>query len=237
MKHLFRFLGNKASDGTWSLRGDEVTHLLKVVRLTENDEFEVADENGSVAKCRYKKLSKSAIELDVLDQCYVDSETNVCDLFLGAIAPKDFDEILPALVEMGLSSVHLFGQKSSGKQRLQNKAERYDRIIDSAMKQSKRAYRMELKVHPDLETAVSTYKGSTKVEGCYFLDASEADRLHEVSKTVGRCCVVVGGEAGLSEYEIQFLRSSGFKGANLGKNILRARTAAIVAPWEILSRI
>ncbi len=234
MKHCFRFLGVRTSEKAWELSPSEQNHLQKVLRLKEGESFEVCNQRGWIASCTHKVISKSVIELNVTSESFQKYPPFPCHLLLGVIANKDFDEILPALVEIGISSVTVFGQPGIAKNRLNRKQDRLERIIDSAVKQCKTGWRMGLEVKDSLESALDGFVDQKLAK--FFLDASAEKRLGGLALSGQGALLVVGGEAGLLACEIDTLTNMGFRAAHLGPNILRARTAAVVAPWEILSR-
>jgi 16S rRNA (uracil1498-N3)-methyltransferase len=127
------------------------------------------------------------------------------------------------LTELGIDEIHVFGQVGVAKDRLSDKVLiRWRRILRQACKQAKRPWLPEVLVHGDVAGMLAKTKGYSKI----ILDPGASERLDRV---VGRCdgplLLIVGGEKGFSQGELEHLEASGASRGKIGSYVLRAVTA------------
>jgi 16S rRNA (uracil1498-N3)-methyltransferase len=131
------------------------------------------------------------------------------------------------MVELGVDALHIFHQANTAKSRLHEKAEqRWSRIVLSAMKQCKRSWLPTIHTYPSLQLALDGLPETLSQRVVLTDDASTP--LTCFSPGLTGIAAAVGGERGLLESELTLLINQGFQTAQLGPNILRAKTAAIV---------
>lgn len=222
MKHLFRFLGVKGDK--WALDRIEIEHMLNVLRLKTGDRFEIFDGKGNFAEARLDLIFKRDVEFSIESERSVISKSPPFELAIGALKPSTYDDMLPPLVELGVTKVIIFGQDQVSKDRISDKVhDRFKRIVVAAAKQCKTLWLPEVFVVHTLDHILDDSTLPTIV-----LNPEATDHFMQVvSKypTGVRC--LIGGEKGFSQREMDLLK--GFSHARLGSNILRAWTAAVAA--------
>ena len=108
------------------------------------------------------------------------------------------------------------------------KKERYQKIVESAAKQSKRD------IIPIVHDIIKT-DDILKFKGDLVLCYEDEDKtqlgeiIHELGDNIG---LVIGPEGGIADRELEILRDA--KKVGLGRRILRAETAAITASFYII---
>lgn len=226
MKHVFRFVGEESAPGVWTLPAEEAHHALKVLRLKNGDSCEVTNGRGRWAVGTFTLLTDKRAEVmahAAHDEPFVRHPLTVA---LGSLKPSTFDDLLPTLVELGVDAIHVILQEQAAKARVKDSVrERWQRILQGACKQSKRAHFPALEAHASWED----WFGATKREEVVVLDPSaQASCLDHPWSTGGRV-LLCGGEKGFSDEENARLLAWGFPRVRLGGAIMRAETACLAA--------
>jgi 16S rRNA (uracil1498-N3)-methyltransferase len=237
--HRFRFLGEKEPAarglGAWLLGEDEARHAAKILRLQVGDEVEVTNGRGDWAVGRIAELKSSGGRVDAEVERSDPRPPFALGVAVGALKPGDVDDVIPALAEMGVDHVRVFGQDGAAKARLAEKAQaRWTRILEQAIKQCKRAWLPELAVFGSVDELIAATAGGA-AKRIVLLPSADAT-LGELlaaggSKAAagGAVELVIGGEQGFSEREEALLEAGGYRKAALGSYVLRANTAAVAA--------
>lgn len=233
MAHTYRFFAEKISSGCWQLEDEEVTHALKVLRLPEGETVEVMDGQGVTGIGRLDIESKTKIFVsDVVETCH---EKDICSrvILLGALKHGDVDDLIAPLVELGIDRILVYRQDDTAKFRVSDhSAERWQRLVRSALKQSKRPWSVTVDAFENLDEAV---KEVSSFKWKWMLSPDAKDDLMTVSSAVDGAhaplglAALIGGEKGFSQREDSVARTAGFLPVRLGPWVLRARTAAPAA--------
>ena len=115
MKHTYRFLGVKNSDGEWEISKDEYLHLSKVLRLKQDDAVEICDGKGTVCVAKIKNPTKSRCDFEPISEDYYEPSRKSFEIFIGALKPSSLEGLISPLVELGvflLLSLGSQGQKN-----------------------------------------------------------------------------------------------------------------------------
>lgn len=231
MAHIYRFFGQKTSEGVWALDDEEARHAVKVLRLTDQSQIEVMDGRGRVASGRLVIESKSKATVSDARETFTEKDTFNRSILLGALKPGDVDDLIAPLTELGVDELIVFHQSDTAQFRLSDGAmERWRRLVRSAVKQSKRPWELELKSAVDLSSAIKTAQGGP----IRWMLTPDADTdvfqaVSQVSAGSPGITVLIGGERGLSKVEESLALERGYKPVRLGPWVLRARTAAQAA--------
>lgn len=230
MKHCYRFFG--AKDSTWCLDGFELDHALKVIRLKVGESFEIFDGKGRLAKAVVTEADKKQLSFRIDGESYEPSEEACFSIALGALKPSTYDDLLPPLVELGVSRIVLFQQEHVSKDRLSDKnLERFQRIVISAAKQSKRVWLPDIMVKDDILQAIESLDGKKYVlmpdSRVHLSQALALINPVDQKSQKSSIGVIIGGEKGFSESELA--KTKNIETASLGPHILRAWTAAVAA--------
>ena len=230
MRHTYRFIGSKNSDGQWEISKDEYLHLSKVLRLKTGDEVELANGSGLVANATIRNQTKSKCEFDVLSESFFEIPKKQYEIFIGALKTSSLEDLIAPLVELGVASINFFGQPGSEKSRLSEKVKaRCDKIVLSAVKQSKNPYLPNVVFSKSLEMALDASDHSLSQNIILYPGAEIklAEQLEGTSSDLVR--IFVGGEKGWHDSELESLSRIGVIKVSLGDSILRAWTAAVTA--------
>ncbi len=232
MSHTFRFIGQRDAAGQWTVTGDELHHLAKVLRLSEGEAIEITDGAGRVATGTIQSIASKTAVLDLGQEVTVPAPKWPVRMLLGALKPGSFDDLLPDLIELGVDHVDVFVHQGDAKSRIAESAvARWQRIIVQAVKQSKRAYVPTLAVHDTLFQCLTVMPSPKGVGHPLVVLAPDSSQpMPTVIATASSgMTIACGGEKGMNDEELRDLKRAGFVPTLLTKSILRATTAAVAA--------
>ena len=206
---------------------EEAQHAIRVLRLSEGDAVVLIDGVGNFYdaiitatdrhKCCYKIMSKHA------DEKYWKGHIHL------AMAPtKNIDRTewtVEKATEIGFDELTFLRCQFS--ERTQIKTDRIERILVSAMKQSKKALKPQLNPLTDFKTFIKSRDVKHKfICHCY---EGEKPLLNEVLPDGEDALVMIGPEGDFSIDEVRMAEAAGFRSVSLGAARLRTETAALVA--------
>lgn len=205
-------------------------HLLNVVRLSPDEEFEVVS-SGKVYRAIYDD------GLKILREVENSHETRIpIHLYMALIKQDKFELALEKTTEVGVSSITPVIFKRTvvnikGKE--DKKLLRWQKILESAAKQSKRDIIPNINNPEKLENI--DFKGTLIVPYECAEEIYIDDVLKDTKdiKDIEEISILIGPEGGFDESEIEFLKTLGCNIVTLGTRILRAETAAIAACYEV----
>jgi 16S rRNA (uracil1498-N3)-methyltransferase len=213
-----------------TIGGEEFHHAARVARVREGEEVELFDGRG--AAVRAKVLSIDRDELRVRIESEIPSRELRVHLHLAmAIIQLDkFELVLQKATELGCRSIlPLMTERVDVRpERYRGKAERWEKIVFEAVKQSGRS------VIPSVETP-RTFVEAIARDGLTVL--FDADRSPgTLPESIQSITLFIGPEGGWSDEELVLAERSGCIFQRLGSRRLRAETAAIVATALLTAR-
>lgn len=210
----------------FSFDKEESKHIVKVLRKKTGDILHITNGNGwlfnaeiivpDIKKCMVRIVSKTLQP----KRCY--------DLHL-AVAPTKmndrFEWFLEKATEIGVETITPIICDHSERKII--KKDRFEKILQSAMKQSLRCYL------PTLNDAI-TFKSLIKQDftGDVFIAHCEETSRKSLKKELKPntdITILIGPEGDFSVKEIKQALQNGFKPVTLGETRLRTETAAIIA--------
>ena len=219
---------------TGELPEEEARHALRVLRLQMGDEFFLMDGDGcyhraeiTVAaghRCQYRIIERHRQEKAWEGRVHL------------AMAPTKMNErtewMAEKATEIGIDELTLLNCQFS--ERRVMKTERVERILVSAMKQSRKAWKPRLNGMTDFEHFVKEAKEEDKfICHCYdphdINGGAEKPFLGDVLRRGRTTVVMVGPEGDFSVEEVRMAEELGFRSVSLGRSRLRTETAALVA--------
>lgn len=212
------------------IAGDDFEYLYKVLRLRENDCFEIVDGSSQIKVYTINKVGKDSLGAVMTENYEEDNEPQL-KITIAQALPKTekLEYILQKCTEIGAQDFVLFEAENSPVRisNLDNKLKRWAKIIESAVCQSRRNRRPTITVYHNL---IDFFK-INKLR-IFFAEPGAAQTL----STIKQCedsVFVIGPEAGFSKNELTLLDSYG-RAVSLGGRILRTETAAIAVCAKLL---
>lgn len=219
------------AETTNELPQEEATHAVRVLRLSEGDEIFLMDGKGAfhraeVTLAHGKKCTYSITET-------IPQEPIWNDHIHIAVAPtKMMDRVewfAEKATEIGCDEFSFLFCKFS--ERKQMREDRVEKIVVSAVKQSRKAWMPQVNALMDFKTFINTPReGGKYICHCYD-EIEKTDFLTEITSNQpsGDITVLIGPEGDFSIEEVRMAIENGYKSVSLGQARLRTETAALSA--------
>lgn len=213
------------------LAGDSLHHLQRVLRAREGDELLLLDGAGLCCRAHLEVLTRQT-GLARISRRWQSRQTALPVMLLQALPKGDkFDLVLKQGTELGITAFQPLASQRSipspSAARLQNREERWLKIIREAGRQSRRDILPRLcplQPLPDVLGARSDEQALKLV-----LWEEGARPLVEVlpPSAPRQVMVMAGPEGGFAAAEMELARAAGFQVVHLGPRILRTETAGL----------
>ncbi len=231
------FIKESDIDGSETIiRGDDCHHLINVRRVKAGDVLRLRSDTGKGFTARVSEVGRSGVSLTILEETAALDEIVSISLYMALLKSGNFEFVLQKAVEVGVKRIVPVTSSRTvpdpGK-KIDNKHERWSKIISGAAKQCFRSNMpllelpltfpdvlkkddsvMKLIAHPGAVTELRDY-------------LSSCDRPDSVS-------LLVGPEGGFTEAELNSASEKGWITVNFGTTHLRAETAAIILPSLVI---
>ena len=205
------------------LSGEDFAYLTKVLRLRDGDLFEAVQETR-LGVYKITAIGKGFLTAQLQNEYTENNEpTKKLHLVLPLLKSDKLDYVLQKATEIGVCKFWLYESEKSPLRFAGNKIERWQKIIQSAVCQSRRNHL------PEVEK-IALNELTSKFKTIFYAHPSAEKGLPEFPTDAA---LVVGPESGFSERELNLLAVTG-QAFSLGGRILRAETAAVAIPAAIL---
>ena len=175
---------------------------------------------SSRASCIFTDHDK----ITLLETSYFNQHYN-CSALVPFLKKNHFEFCLQKLVEIGVSKIFLYiSEKTKHKfsaAKESTRSKRYEEIVEAAFLQSENFYLPEIDILEDIYAM--DFNNFQSI--CVLHQMAEGKMNNKETYDL----IVSGGEFGFSDNEEKFLKQTTATFSNLGKNILRAETAPVVA--------
>jgi 16S rRNA (uracil1498-N3)-methyltransferase len=209
---------------------EESIHAVRVLRLKAEDEIALTDGKGNLCRAHVviPHAGKCEVEITEIRHC----EKHPYKLHI-AIAPTKnadrFEWFVEKSVEIGIDEITPLLCGRSERKRIST--ERLQRVMVSAMKQSKKAFLPKLNAMTPFEGWLETVREENRFIACCF--GEERLSLREKYRAGTDVAVAVGPEGDFSPQEVERALAGGFKAISLGSHPLRTETAGVAVCHSI----
>ena len=216
------------------IKGQDVRHITRVLRLGPGDKITVSDTQDRNHLCEIAETGPDFVRVRILENELISSEMNRrITVFQGLPKSDKMDYIITKCVELGAfeivpvemtrTVVRLDDKKKKSRQ------ERWQKLSESAAKQSGRG------IIPSVSPVLSFDQALEKArqEDAILVPYESAENMsytREVLSSVkegSETAVFIGPEGGFDPKEIKQLKEAGARILTLGPRILRTETAAL----------
>lgn len=220
------------SEDEISIVGDDVHHIVNVMRAKEGEEILVSDGAGRTALAKLVMLSSKEVKAQVLELLDEQCELPI-RITIGQGLPKGekMEWILQKGTELGAYSFFPFSSERTivklDEKKEAKKLERWRKIVKEAAEQSHRAVLPEILPPVSFREAMKASSAYTRCAIAYEKEGGTT--LHQVLdelKADDTLLVLIGPEGGFSSEEVGIAESNGFLPISLGPRILRTETAS-----------
>jgi 16S rRNA (uracil1498-N3)-methyltransferase len=209
---------------------DESKHAIRVLRMSEGGEIYLVDGKGTffeaVIADAHPKRCKILVRNVVTD--YEKRNYHLHIAISPLKNPDRFEWFLEKATEIGIDEITPLLCERTEKKNLN--PERANRIIESAMKQSIKAY------HPLLNPILKfTDFVKNANEGVKMIATCEGDRrlIRQCYSPGQKALILIGPEGDFTEEEVALAKLNGFDTITLGTSRLRTETAGMAAVHSI----
>ncbi len=218
------------------LRGADVIHIRKVLRLTRGDRIQVLDGRGNCYTVILTSVGREQIESSIIlkeDANNCESPLRIC-LGQGLVKGTGFDDIVRKAVELGIYKIIPINANrcisTPSQEDITKKNDRWRRIAIEASKQCGRS-----KV-PGIVPKLASVK-----QFCFlnresdikiiFWEEEQSIRIKNLSheNQFKSAAILVGPEGGFTSKEVESSKDYGFQSVSLGPRLLRVDTASLAA--------
>ncbi len=216
----------------------ESRHIVKVCRVSEGDLILATDGQGHVFRIRVTDISKMSVSGTIVDTVSYDRPRVRCDLAVPITTVQKTDWVIEKCTEIGVRAFHLFlCDRAAARTIRESRADRFNRIAVSAIKQSMRAFLPEFHSYSDLRSLTGLFQQYGMVIFGHLGGGSRGLRSVLSSTHSGSALVLAGPEAGFSDGEIELLIAAGATPVSFGKHRLRMETAALVLSAMVIESL
>lgn len=215
----------------YTLSEEESKHGVRVLRLKAGDAIHLTDGRGALYEGRIVEDHPKRCRVEILHT--INPFEPLPYALTMAVAPTKNNEryewFLEKATEIGVE--RFIPLETEHSERRTFKAERSEKVIISAMKQSLKAFKPTLQPLTSFRKLVAQpFEGRKLIAHCDEA-MSEAGKRYLAStlKKGERALVLIGPEGDFSKEEIRAAVEAGFEEITLGEQRLRTETAAVVA--------
>jgi 16S rRNA (uracil1498-N3)-methyltransferase len=213
-----------APDGTVRIPRAEVRHL-RTLRLGEGDRLCVFDDAGREHEVVLERVSATAATARVVATSAASHESPLDLVLVAALVKHDkMDWIVEKTTELGVVRIAPVVTRFTVARG--DHVERWRRVALAAAKQCGRTRIPTVDAPRPFDVAVRDDWPGLRL---LAWEDEAAVRLADLPGTARAVTIVVGPEGGFDDAEVAAGRAAGFATVTLGRRVLRAETAAIVA--------
>lgn len=233
--HRFFLPPASFSTGEVQFSQEATRQIVRVLRLRRHDEVIALDGTGMEYVVRLEELQPTvtgSIRERRMNQA--EPRTHVT-LYLGMLKAAKLELVLQKGTEIGVSCfVPVLTERAVAAEPGAGRQRRFDTIVREAAEQSGRGR------IPEVGTPLALGDALTQARGPKILlwEEERTTGLGAISLEAGTPVnLLVGPEGGFSSTEVALARDAGAALVSLGRRILRAETAAMVAAALVLARV
>lgn len=213
------------------IRGDDVKHIYKVLRVTKGEKVAINNLCGEEFLGEIEEVNKQEVIVKILEKFDTNNESNLeIYLFQGMPKASKMDLIVQKGVELGIKEfIPVITSRVDVKLKGEfKKLDRLNKIALEASKQSKRSHIAKILEPISFDEALSEMKEMDLIVVPY--ENATGYGVKSMAKVIGdkdiqKIAVVIGPEGGFEEEEIEMLKNIDAHIVTLGPRILRTETA------------
>lgn len=237
--HRFFVEKNQINNNSIYIKGKDLTHIKKALRLKVFDIIELSCD-GINYLGKISEITKEHVKANIISTEVGKNEPSIdITLYQGLAKGSKMDFIIQKCVEIGVKNFYFVETdravvQINNKEKADSKIARWLTISEQAAKQSKRDYIPQIRGIINFNEMIDLIINDGEIIVPYENedDLSIKDSLRNVEGN--KINLVIGPEGGFEEYEIDELKDIGASIVTLGPRILRTETAGLVSSTIIL---
>ena len=206
----------------------ESKHIIKVLRKSEGDQLSITNGKGDffeiiILTANPKKCIGEVINIKSVDQLPYSLHLAVAPTKLN----DRYEWFLEKATEIGITEITPIICDHSERKSIN--LDRFEKKIQSAMKQSLKSYLPKLNKATTFKNFLILQENNTQQKLIAHCEETSKKTLKSVLKKRGDTTILIGPEGDFSSDEIKKSLRIGFAPISLGNSRLRTETAAVVA--------
>lgn len=223
---LFFNLDIAENDTSFSFNKDESRHIVKVLRKQVGDELYITNGKGWLFTAVLKLADIKHCSVSITSRQKQPKRNFNLHLAVAPTKMNDrFEWFLEKATEIGIEEITPIICDHSERKTI--KQERFEKIIQSAMKQSLHCYLPKL--HSAISFSDFISRNFNQQKFIAHCEESHKKSLKSQLKQHNDCLILIGPEGDFSVKEIEIALQHNYIPITLGETRLRTETAAIVA--------
>jgi len=210
---------------------DESRHIVKVLRKITGDQLQITNGQGWLFIAEITIADLKNCRATILSKTYEAPRPYKIHLAVAPTKMNDrYEWFLEKTTELGVDTITPIICDHSERKVI--KTDRFEKILQSAMKQSLQYYLPELQeAIPFSEFITQDFVGQKFMAHCEDTDRKSLKMVLNAQQDV---LILIGPEGDFSVKEIKSALTKGFKPVTLGNTRLRTETAAVVACHSVV---
>ena len=229
---------SQISEDTIFIIGENAHHISRSLRMAAGEKITVSDMQGFDYDCVLETFTDNTVNAKIINKYLSKSEPKIKVHLYQALPKGDkLDFIIQKSVECGAYDITPF-ESTNCVVKIKNEAEskkneRRNKISLEAAKQSGRAIIPKVNPSISFDAMLTNALKSDVVLFCYeganTLPLARVLKSLRTNNNLKDVSIVIGSEGGFTLSEVEKAEKCGFVKIGLGKRILRAETAAVMA--------
>ncbi|QCW99638.1 16S rRNA (uracil(1498)-N(3))-methyltransferase [Aggregatimonas sangjinii] len=214
------------ADTEFSLSAEESKHIIKVLRKKEDDLLHITNGKGYIFTVKITTANAKKCEVQIIKSRKKHPKRHSLHLAVAPTKMNDrYEWFLEKATEIGVDEITPIICTRSERKII--KPERMEKVIQSAMKQSLRAYLPKFNKAVTLQQFLENEQNPLRfIAHCEEVEKSELKRRVAPDTDI---TLLIGPEGDFTSEEISDATAMGYIPVSLGKSRLRTETAAIMA--------
>lgn len=219
------------NDSTFTFDKDESKHISKVLRKNTGDILHITNGKGWLFTAEIILAEPKKCSVSITSKKLQPKRNFNLHLAVAPTKMNDrYEWFLEKATEIGIETITPIICDHS--ERKVVKTERFEKIIQSAMKQSLHCYLPKLNAPIAFKDFINQeFTGQTFIAHC---EETDKKTLKSQLKTETDCTILIGPEGDFSVKEIEMALQHSFIAVTLGNTRLRTETAAVVACHSVV---
>ncbi len=226
--HRFFYPGSMSAGSVVTLESDTAKHIWQVLRMEEGDKLTLTNGKGTVAEGTIQLAERHKCNVLISDTTFeqrLGGNLHLCVAFTKNNGRNEW--LLEKATELGAASITPLITARYNKTHIRH--DRWEKILQSAILQSRQAYLPELNQITKLADALSMYESVPQRFVAHCIDTPDKCNLYDLLKPRMDAVILIGPEGDFTRDEVDLCISQGYLAASLGRQRLRTETAAITA--------
>ncbi len=230
MKEI-RFFYVPEAEQAQELPVDEATHALRVLRMKTGDEMYLMDGMGTFYHAEVGMTTNKKCFYHIQD--ILPQEKTWRGHIHLAIAPTKMMDRMEWMAEkateVGVDEISFLDCKFSERQQI--RTDRVEKIVVSAMKQSRKAWKPVVDDMMNFKDFVKSPRPGAKYIAHCYPEIKRSDLFEDLQAVPPEedVTILIGPEGDFSSDEVQLAIEQGFRSISLGNSRLRTETAGLMA--------